>query len=51
MSWFRDKAAECGRLAKEATRAVDRDKYAVDAKLWLQIAYQEEAAEDAVRAC
>jgi hypothetical protein len=37
-SWYRQKAAECGRLADKATRPEDRDQYRYEEKLWRQSA-------------
>jgi hypothetical protein len=41
-TWFWRKADECGRMAKDASKA-DRDHYEAQAKVWRQLAEQVEA--------
>jgi hypothetical protein len=41
-SFFRSKAAECSRRAQEARTALERDRYAGEARAWLEIAEVEE---------
>jgi hypothetical protein len=47
--WYRRKADECARLAKEASEPHRRRAHETQEKLWLQIADQIEANEDAAR--
>jgi hypothetical protein len=47
--WYRQKADECARLAKDASEPHRRRAQETQEKLWLRIAEQIEANEDAVR--
>jgi hypothetical protein len=47
--WYRQKADECARLAKDASEPHRRQAHETQEKLWLRIAEQIEANEDAVR--
>jgi hypothetical protein len=47
--WYRRKADECARLAKDASEPHRRRALETQEKLWLQIADQIEANEDAAR--
>ena len=42
-TWFWRKADECGRKAKDASKADRRDHYEAQAKVWRQLAEQVEA--------
>jgi hypothetical protein len=42
-TWFWPKADECGRMAKDASKADRRDHYETQAKVWRQLAEQVEA--------
>ena len=47
--WYRDKAAECNRMALASTNAVIRDRYIKDRDSWREIAARIDAAEEAVK--
>jgi hypothetical protein len=47
--WYRQKADECARLAKDASEPHRRRAHETQEKLWLRIADQIEANEDAAR--
>jgi hypothetical protein len=47
--WYRQKADECARLAKDASEPHRRRAHETQEKLWIRIADQIEANEDAVR--
>jgi hypothetical protein len=49
-TWFRRKSAQCGRMAQDATRTeADRDESKHQEMLWLKIAEDAEANDDARR--
>jgi hypothetical protein len=47
--WYRQKADECARLAKDASEPHRRQAHETQERLWLRIADQIEANEDAAR--
>jgi hypothetical protein len=47
--WYRQKADECARLAKDASEPHRRRAHETQERLWLRIADQIEANEDAAR--